>query len=101
MPPENFNALVDGDFKAYLKVNPNFVWGGHWFAKSRYGMCHHQGSQHVIEMESKRIILAPLDEPETTADPVDWDDLQSQYEYWRRRYYKNGYFNTRFEVFLK
>lgn len=106
LPKANFNPLVECDFMAYEKVNPNFSFGGHWFSKNRYGTCMYKGEIRACEIdptENRRVVRVvdnPQSEPDHTADECDWDKLQPDYEYWRLTFFKQGFYHTRFEAFL-
>lgn len=88
--------MLEGDFMAYMHVNPNFSLGGHWFSKKRYGrVLNPRGGQLPIEMSTGRIVQQPRSEGDDTWDPVDWSVLQKDYDYWKRRYQLQGYDSLR------
>ena len=85
---------------AYDKVNPNFMFGGHWFSKERFGIVMLKGARFPFERAEKRIVEHPQAEPDSTADPLDWEVLQEKYEYWRERFLKQGFTGMRFDAFI-
>lgn len=85
---------------AYEKTIPNFNYGGHWFSKERYGTCYHKGRRLVLELGTNKLISDTSGLPDSTADPVDWNILQRTYRYWRMRFYKQGFYHTRYEAFI-
>ena len=85
---------------AYEHVNPNFCFGGHWFSKDRFGIVILNGKRYPFDREQKRVVETPQSEPDSTADPLDWDILQAEYEYWRYRYRKQGFYGVRFDGLL-
>ena len=92
LPLANFNQVIEADHMAYMQVNPNFPMGGHWFSKKRFGrVLHPKGGQAPVEISTGRIVWEPRSEGDDTWDPVDWDVLQADYEYWKRRYLLQGY----------
>ena len=90
-PPENFDQAVEADFHAWRITLPNFHLGGHWFSKTRFGLCWVNGKKHAFEIEHKRVVTEPKSEPASTADPVDWDVLQPKYDFLKRQLMKRGY----------
>lgn len=96
----NFNPLVESDYMAYEKVNPNFSFGGHWFSKERFGIVLHKSKRYPFEREKSRVVESPPSEPDSTADPLDWGVLQAEYEYWRKRYISQGFTGIRFDSFI-
>ena len=100
MPLANFNPLVECDYKAYEHVNPNFCFAGHWFSKKRFGIVIINGARYPFETAVNRVVKTPSIEPDSTADPLDWEVLQADYEYWRRRYHQQGFTGIRFETYL-
>lgn len=90
MPPLNFDRFNQADVSAWQKVNPNFAWGGCFYSKDRYGMVIMNGQRFPFHRETRTVVRQPDPADTTTYDPVDWDEIQIDYEYWRGRYKKQG-----------
>ena len=85
---------------AYTETLPNFLFGGHWFSKKRFGIVNMNGQRFPFDSAEKRVVKEPQNEPDSTADPVDWEKLQPRYERLRKKYHTYGYFGLRYEAFM-
>ena len=84
--------------KAWMAINPNFYFAGHWFSRDRYGLIRHPVTGGPIPFERAVEPRVPIDldqvDDSITADPMDWDSEELQAAYIRARDFLEQSFQT-------